>query len=122
MFHTGSITASTVSNSISSGTPAGAAGASASSVNFRQLQEQINKWTIDVEEQERDFIEQATKVNYWDKTLMSNAEKVCLRFNLLLTINYLLLFNIHKQLVYVNNKNRVSHGPRYRSLVTVWRR
>jgi nuclear pore complex protein Nup62 len=55
--------------------PSGTAVPSAN-VNFRQLQEQINKWTIDIEEQERDFIEQATKVNYWDKVLMANGDKV----------------------------------------------
>jgi hypothetical protein len=45
-------------------------------LNFRQLQELINKWTIDLGEQEKAFIEQATKVNAWDKTVMANGEKV----------------------------------------------
>ncbi len=45
-------------------------------MNFRELQELINKWTIELGEQEKLFIEQATKVNSWDKTVMSNGEKV----------------------------------------------
>lgn len=45
-------------------------------MNFRELQELMNKWTIDLGEQEKQFIEQATKVNAWDKTVMANGEKV----------------------------------------------
>ncbi|OXA45743.1 nuclear pore glycoprotein p62 [Folsomia candida] len=45
-------------------------------MNFRELQELMNKWTIDLGEQEKQFIEQATKVNAWDKTVMANGEKI----------------------------------------------
>jgi len=45
-------------------------------MNFRELQELINKWTIELGEQEKLFIEQATKVNTWDKTVMANGEKI----------------------------------------------
>lgn len=45
-------------------------------MNFRELQDLINKWTIELSEQEKQFIEQATKVNAWDKTVMANGEKV----------------------------------------------
>jgi len=49
---------------------------STSKMDFRQLQEQTNQWTNELEEQEKKFIEQAVKVNYWDKTLMVNGEKI----------------------------------------------
>jgi len=45
-------------------------------LNFRQLQELMNKWTIELGEQEKMFIEEATKVNAWDRTLMANGDKV----------------------------------------------
>lgn len=45
-------------------------------MNFRELTQQINEWTITLGEQEKEYIEQATKVNLWDKTVMANAEKV----------------------------------------------
>lgn len=48
------------------------------SLNFVQLEETINKWTMDLEEQEKLFMLQATQVNAWDRTLTSNGEKVCI--------------------------------------------
>ncbi|CAL8078146.1 unnamed protein product [Orchesella dallaii] len=50
--------------------------ANMSQMNFRQLQEAINKWMIDLQEQEKIFLEQATKVNAWDRTLIDNGEKI----------------------------------------------
>jgi hypothetical protein len=47
-----------------------------SSLNFCQLEESINKWTLELEEQEKLFMNQATQVNAWDRLLISNGEKV----------------------------------------------
>ena len=48
-----------------------------SSMSYRQLEEAINKWTIELEEQETQFIQQATQVNAWDRLLIDNADRVC---------------------------------------------
>lgn len=45
-------------------------------MNYRQLEEAINKWTIELEEQEKVFLNQATQVNAWDRLLMENGEKI----------------------------------------------
>jgi nuclear pore complex protein Nup62 len=46
------------------------------SLNFCQLEESINKWTLELEEQEKLFMNQATQVNAWDRLLVGNGEKV----------------------------------------------
>ena len=46
------------------------------SMNYRQLEEQINKWMLELEDQERMFLQQATQVNAWDRLLVDNGEKV----------------------------------------------
>ena len=53
-----------------------AAVATAASMNYRQLEEAINKWTLELEEQEKVFLNQATQVNAWDRLLMDNGEKI----------------------------------------------
>ncbi|XP_043500940.1 nuclear pore glycoprotein p62 [Polistes fuscatus] len=45
-------------------------------INFCQLEESINKWTLELEEQEKVFVNQATQVNVWDKLLINNGEKI----------------------------------------------
>ncbi|XP_011304257.1 nuclear pore glycoprotein p62 [Fopius arisanus] len=45
-------------------------------MNFCQLEEAINKWTLELEEQEKSFVNQATQVNSWDKLLIANGEKI----------------------------------------------
>lgn len=45
-------------------------------INFCQLEESINKWTLELEEQEKVFVNQATQVNAWDKLLIANGEKI----------------------------------------------
>lgn len=47
-----------------------------SNINFAQLEESINKWTLELEEQERNFINQATQINAWDRLLIANGEKI----------------------------------------------
>lgn len=46
------------------------------SMNFFTLEEQINKWKIELEEQEKIFTNQATQVNAWDNILLKNGEKI----------------------------------------------
>lgn len=45
-------------------------------MNFYSLEEQINKWTLELEEQEKVFVNQATQVNAWDSILLKNGEKI----------------------------------------------
>lgn len=40
------------------------------------MEEAINKWTLELEEQEKVFLNQATQVNAWDRLLMTNGEKI----------------------------------------------
>lgn len=46
------------------------------SVNFVQLEENINKWTIELEEQEKVFMNQVSHINEWDRLLLANGDKV----------------------------------------------
>ena len=45
-------------------------------MTFRQLEENINKWTLELEDLEQGFINQATQVNAWDQLLIKNADKI----------------------------------------------
>lgn len=53
-----------------------ASSGTSTSLNFCQLEESINKWTLELEEQEKLFMNQATQVNAWDRLLIGNGEKV----------------------------------------------
>lgn len=46
------------------------------SITFAQLEDFINKWTIDLEEQGKFFVNQAKQLNAWDSLLISNGEKI----------------------------------------------
>ncbi|CAD7013496.1 unnamed protein product [Ceratitis capitata] len=50
--------------------------ANASQLSYNQLEEHINKWTLELEEQEKVFADQATHINAWDKILISNNHKI----------------------------------------------
>lgn len=45
-------------------------------LTFSQIEEMINKYTSELEEQEKVFINQATQVNSWDNLLNKNSKKV----------------------------------------------
>jgi nuclear pore complex protein Nup62 len=45
-------------------------------MTYRQLEDSINKWTLELEEQEGIFLDQATQVNAWDRLLIDNADKI----------------------------------------------
>merc|ERR1712071_573110 len=55
---------------------ASVASAAAASLTFRQLEESINKWAIDLDEQEKMFLNQAASVANWDRLLVTNGEKI----------------------------------------------
>ncbi|XP_034940733.1 nuclear pore glycoprotein p62 [Chelonus insularis] len=57
---------------VSSSSSSGQTGA----MNFCQLEEAINKWTLELEEQEKAFMNQAAQINAWDKLLITNGEKI----------------------------------------------
>ena len=68
--------AGTTQASLTSVTNTTSSAASGSSLTFRQLEENINKWTIELEDLEKVFINQATQVNAWDQLLIRNGEKI----------------------------------------------
>lgn len=45
-------------------------------MTYKQLEEETNKWMAELEEQERNFLMQATQVNAWDRLVIENGEKV----------------------------------------------
>ncbi|XP_055701336.1 nuclear pore glycoprotein p62 [Phlebotomus papatasi] len=45
-------------------------------LNLCQLEEHINKWTLELEGQEKVFTNKATEINAWDKILTENAKKI----------------------------------------------
>lgn len=45
-------------------------------MSYAQLEALINKWSSELEDQERHFLQQATQVNAWDRMLVENGEKV----------------------------------------------
>ena len=45
-------------------------------MSYHQLEQNINKWTVNLEDQESIFLKQATQVNAWDRMLMENGETV----------------------------------------------
>jgi len=45
-------------------------------MTYRQMEEAINKWTVELGEQEKVFLNQATQVNAWDRMLFENSDKI----------------------------------------------
>ncbi|XP_023672152.1 nucleoporin 62 like [Paramormyrops kingsleyae] len=45
-------------------------------MSYTQLESLINKWSLELEDQERHFLQQATQVNAWDRMLIENGEKI----------------------------------------------
>ncbi|CAK9829108.1 Nuclear pore glycoprotein p62 [Anthophora retusa] len=44
--------------------------------SISSFEDSINKWTLELEEQEKVFVNQAAQVNAWDKLLIANGEKI----------------------------------------------
>ncbi|XP_075743675.1 nuclear pore glycoprotein p62-like [Rhipicephalus microplus] len=68
----------TTATAVTTQAPAQTAGtaASSSTMHYRLLEESVNQWKLELEELERNFIDQATQVNAWDRSLLSSAERV----------------------------------------------
>nr|CAG4650535.1 EOG090X0EZJ [Sida crystallina] len=64
---------STSTTTTTDSTPAAPASAA---LTFRQLEEMINKWSVDLDEQEKVFLNQASSVASWDRLLVTNGEKI----------------------------------------------
>ncbi|KAL2077589.1 hypothetical protein ACEWY4_027093 [Coilia grayii] len=45
-------------------------------MTYAQLEGLINKWSSELEDQERHFLQQATQVNAWDRMLVENGERI----------------------------------------------
>lgn len=45
-------------------------------MNYKQLEEETNKWMAELEEEERSFLLQATQVNAWDRLVIENGDKI----------------------------------------------
>lgn len=45
-------------------------------LTFAQLEDAINKWTIQLEDQSKIFMNQAKQLTAWDRLLIANGEKV----------------------------------------------
>ncbi|XP_058528234.1 nuclear pore glycoprotein p62-like [Ochotona princeps] len=60
------------------GCPRGGGRAAGSSpiMTYAQLESLISKWSLELEDQERHFLQQATQVNAWDRTLIENSERI----------------------------------------------
>ncbi|XP_019879741.2 nuclear pore glycoprotein p62 isoform X2 [Aethina tumida] len=50
--------------------------AAPAAMTFGQLEDSINKWTVDLEEQGKMFINQAKHMNAWDTLLISNGDNI----------------------------------------------
>jgi nuclear pore complex protein Nup62 len=78
--------ATTLTTTASAATPA------TGNITFVQLEETINKWTHELEEQEKIFMSQAVQINNWDSLLNSNSEKVNALFSHLVFLVYSLFY------------------------------
>ncbi|KAG8447707.1 hypothetical protein GDO86_014996 [Hymenochirus boettgeri] len=45
-------------------------------MTYAQLENLINKWSLELEDQEKHFLQQATQVNAWDRTVIHNGERI----------------------------------------------
>jgi len=45
-------------------------------VSYKSLEETVDKWLHDLNEQEKIFLNQAAQVNMWDRQLIENGEKI----------------------------------------------
>ncbi|CAL8343426.1 unnamed protein product [Boreogadus saida] len=77
-FSLGSIKPTSIASGVASLAAATAVAAAAMppAMSYAQLESLINKWSLELEDQERHFLQQATQVNAWDRTLVENGEKI----------------------------------------------
>ncbi|XP_066287331.1 nuclear pore glycoprotein p62-like [Branchiostoma lanceolatum] len=72
---TGAQTSAPAASTAAAATTAASA-AKGPTMTFTQLEEKINKWSVQLEETERTFLHQATQVNAWDRQVIENGEKI----------------------------------------------
>lgn len=53
---------------------------SAQPTNFQQLVDLINNWTVSLENQEKQFLNQANEITVWDNILTNQSTKVIFHF------------------------------------------
>ena len=74
-------------------TASSAASVPGATMSYRQLEESINKWTIELEEQEKIFLNQATQVGhvllYYDPSTGCRVIKIDAFSTILLRVNFL---------------------------------
>ncbi|VDM26657.1 unnamed protein product [Hydatigera taeniaeformis] len=70
---TSAVTATTTTTTGSSGA---ALPSAATSLTYRQLEDMVNKWTYELDEQSRNFSAELNRLNKADGVLIANAEKI----------------------------------------------
>ncbi|CAL8096186.1 unnamed protein product [Calicophoron daubneyi] len=73
---TTSTTTATGLTAISSATSTLLPASKPSTLTYGQLEELVNKWAHELEEQERYFLSEAERINQWDQTLINNGERI----------------------------------------------
>ncbi|KAG2464454.1 nucleoporin 62 like [Polypterus senegalus] len=73
---TGASTIGTLSTATTAITATTSAVSTPPVMTYVQLENLINKWSLELEDQERHFLHQATQVNAWDRMLIENGEKI----------------------------------------------
>ncbi|KAF6775266.1 hypothetical protein AHF37_05116 [Paragonimus kellicotti] len=68
----------TTTTAVSSTQPSSVASAmpKTSTMTYHQLEELVNRWAHELEEQERYFMDEADRINQWDQVLLNNGEKI----------------------------------------------
>nr|XP_033801479.1 nucleoporin-62 C-terminal-like protein [Geotrypetes seraphini]XP_033801480.1 nucleoporin-62 C-terminal-like protein [Geotrypetes seraphini]XP_033801481.1 nucleoporin-62 C-terminal-like protein [Geotrypetes seraphini]XP_033801482.1 nucleoporin-62 C-terminal-like protein [Geotrypetes seraphini] len=70
------VTTSSTSGTAAPSTSLASTTSTPSVMTYAQLESLINKWSLELEDQEKYFLHQATQVNAWDRTLIENGEKI----------------------------------------------
>ncbi|KAF7252153.1 hypothetical protein EG68_07635 [Paragonimus skrjabini miyazakii] len=73
-----SLMATTATTAVSSTQPSSVLSAmpKTSTMTYHQLEELVNRWAHELEEQERYFMDEADRINQWDQVLLNNGEKI----------------------------------------------
>ncbi|THD21868.1 Nuclear pore glycoprotein p62 [Fasciola hepatica] len=68
-----SVTAPTTTTAVTQGT---AAVSKTATLTYNQLEDLINKWACELDDQERYFLDEADRITQWDQALINNGEKI----------------------------------------------
>lgn len=71
-------TAVTATTTTTAGTvaPGAAVVSKSTTLTYNQLEDLINKWACELEDQERYFLDEADRITQWDQALINNGEKI----------------------------------------------